>query len=655
MFSEKDTSFNKTRTISRRTFILAAAKAFVFLGIVGRMYTLQVSDNKKYSYLSDKNRLREWKLPPKRGTIEDYFGSSLADNKKVFQLHVIPEQVKDFNTLFVRLKNIINISDNQIREIYKKKKKQLPWETLIISENLSWNEFSKLNLFLHELEGAKPVFSLARTYPFKENFVHVVGYVGEASVEDIKNNSFIKDNHVPGIRVGKTALEKSLEKDLIGKHGLQRYEVNAYGKRISQVDKKSGLPGKKFRLTIDKEVQNFAQELLIGKSGSICAMDIFLGDIIAMSSSPTFDPNKFVHGIPINDWNKIKDNPLKPLINKSVSATYSPGSTIKPLVALSALEFDVISPNLKVRCTGEIELHGQKFRCWKEKGHGLMSLRNAIKQSCDIYFYETARLLGVDRLSLTAKKFGLGLNHIKDFYLEEKKGIVPSTKWKIDELGKGWLLGETLITGIGQGYIETTPLQLCIMTSQLANGGFKIKPRIIYDDEISYDSIKSQINNKLNEINLNKKNKMQVLMDTVEGHKNDFLKPLFRNQENIKFVLEAMFGSTNEPSGTSYSSRHKNKKYQYAGKTGTAQVKRITEAEREADLELEQIPYKERDHAIFIAFGPYENPRYAISVFIEHGGSGSKAAAPLAKKLLKKIIDRHQYREKYKNKDLIKT
>ena len=652
MFTKKDTTFNKTKTISRRAFILTAAKSVLFFGIIVRLYTLQVSDNKKYSYLSDKNRLREWKLPPKRGTIYDFFGNSIADNKKVFQLHVIPEQVKDFNYLFVRLKKIINISDYQINKIYEKKRKQLPWETLIVSENLSWKEFSRLNLFLHELEGVKPVFSLARTYPLSENFSHVIGYVGEASVKDINNNSFIKENHVPGIRVGKTALEKSLEKDLIGRHGLQRYEVNAYGKRISQLDENIGVPGKKFRLTIDKEVQSNAQSLLEGKSGSICVMDIFLGDIIAMSSSPTFDPNKFVHGISLKDWKEINNNPLKPLINKSVAGTYSPGSTIKPIVALSALEFNVITPNLKIRCTGETELHGQKFRCWKKKGHGFMSLRNAIKQSCDIYFYEVARLLGVDRLSITAKRFGLGTEHLKNFYLEEKKGIVPSTKWKLNNLGKNWLLGETLLTGIGQGYIEVTPLQLCVMTAQLANGGFKINPRIIYENSLTYDSVKLQIDETLNKIKLNLDQKKNILSDTVG--ESDFLKPLFRNQENIKFVLEAMFGSTNEVGGTSYASRYSKKKYQYAGKTGTAQVKKITEAEREADLSLDQIPYENRDHAIFIAFGPYENPRYAISVFIEHGGSGSKIAAPIAKKLLKKVIDRHLDREKYKNNGLIK-
>ena len=342
-----------------------------------------------------------------------------------------------------------------------------------------------------------------------------------------------------------------------------------------------------------------------------------------MSSSPTFDPNKFVHGISLKEWNEINNDPLKPLMNKSLSGLYSPGSTIKPIVALSALDFDTWSPKNKIRCTGEIELYGQKYRCWKKKGHGVLSLRNAIKQSCDVYFYELSRLLGVDRLSITAKKFGFGQEHLKDFYIEEKKGIVPSTKWKLKNLGKGWVLGETLITGIGQGYIQVTPLQLCLMVAQLANGGFKIKPRIIDDNSNMYELVKNKIEQQKNQfdLSLNKDLLIEQNDQALTSVKLEHLDPLFRNPENVKFVLDAMFGSTNEPGGTSYRSRYEDKRYQFVGKTGTAQVRRITEEEREADLPLEQIPYKNRDHAIYIAYGPYENPRYAVSVFIEHGGT----------------------------------
>ena len=648
MFDRDAFGVNKNKLITRRMFVLSAAKVIVFTGIIFRLFSLQISENKKYSFLSDENRLKEWKLPPKRGIFENYFGNIIADNDQVFQLHVVPEEVEDFNYLMVRLKNIIKIDNREIRRIYKKKKKQLPWQTLIISENLSWEEFSKLNLFLHELSGAKPVFSVARKYPQAENFTHVLGYVAEASTKDINNYSFIKENYIPGLRVGKTGLEKSLEKELIGTSGLQSYEVNAHGKKIRQIDRVEGTQGKNFRTTIDQEVQKYVQKLLFGKSGSINVMDIYTGDIIAMGSSPSFDPNQFVHGIDSKEWNKINKDPMKPLINKSVSSLYSPGSTLKPLVALSALENHVIVPGFKHKCEGAMVLYDHKYHCWKKKGHGYMSLRNAIKQSCDIYFYEVARILGVDRLSITAKKYGLGEKVLRGSFLEEKSGVIPSTKWKLKEIGKGWVLGETLLTGIGQGYIQCTPLELCLMAAQIANGGFKIRPRIIDDGTAIYEDIKSSIDNQLkkyepssNEGAITTNIDLNLFKD-----KSVYLKSLFRNPENVKFVNEAMYAVSNEFMGTAYASRYEKKKYQYAGKTGTAQIKRITEEQRKLEMDIKDIPYEDRDHALFIAFAPYKNPRYAISILIEHGGSGGKVAAPLAKKVIKVVIDRHELREK---------
>ncbi len=639
---------NKNKLITRRMFILSAAKVVVFAGIINRLFSLQISENQKYSSLSDKNRLREWKLPPKRGVIEDYFGVKIADNTQIFQLHVIPEEVEDFNYLILRLRKIIKLDKKEINRIYKKKEKQLPWETLIVSENLSWNEFSKLNLFLHELPGVKPIFSVARQYPEAENFTHVLGYVSEASTRDIQRDSSIKENFVPGLRVGKTGLERALEKQLIGQAGLQRYEVNAYGKRINQIDYVEGIQGKNFRTTIDAKVQRYAQELLFGKSGSICVMDIYLGDIIAMGSSPTFNPNLFVHGINHKDWKEINEDPLKPLLNKTVSGLYSPGSTIKPLVALSALENDVISPKMIVKCEGDMELYGHKYHCWKKKGHGHMNLRKGIIQSCDIYFYEVARLLGVDRLSVTAKKYGLSYKVLKDYFDEEKSGIVPSTKWKRKNIGSGWVLGETLITGIGQGYIQSTPIQLCLMMAQIANGGFKIKSRIIDYGGENIEEIMANINNKLQNFKdgLNNQSFTQEQISKLLKSDSNYLDPLFKNSENVKFVKDALFGVMNEPMGTAYGSRLNSEKYQYAGKTGTSQVKRITEEEREAEIKNIDKPYEDRDHAVFIGFGPYKNPRYALSVLIEHGGSGSSGAAPLAKKILKLVFDRHEEREK---------
>ncbi|MDA9650500.1 penicillin-binding protein 2 [Candidatus Pelagibacter sp.] len=626
---KENLGIRKTDIINRRMFLISVAKLIVFGGLIARLFSLQINENKKYLTLSDKNRIREWKLPPTRGNIVDYFGNVIAGNLKVYQLHVIPEQVENFNYLILRLKVILNLSNKKVEKLKKKKKQLKPWESLIISENLSWDEFSKINNYLYELVGVKPVMTISRDYPFNNIYTHVLGYVSQPNENDILENKVIQEKFVPGIKVGKLGLEKTLENDLIGVNDIQRYEVNAYGKRINQLEYQKGKQGSKIRVTLDTEVQKLCAELLLDRAGSISVMDIYTGEMIAMYSSPSYNPNLFLFGISQDEWQLIRNNPLKPLINKTLSGLYSPGSTIKPIVALSALENGIMDTNYKVQCKGKMELYGQTFHCWKEKGHGWMSLNNAMKQSCDTYFYEVARKLGVDRLKITADKFGLGQKVLGEYFENEKAGQFPDTKWKINNLGKGWVLGETLITGIGQGYTQTTPIQLCLMTAQIANGGYKIKPKILTDDnQLTSEQVK------------------KAMQDS------DIKKPyisLFDDKKNIKIIHEAMFSSTNEPSGTSYKSRIDDPKYQFAGKTGTAQVKRISKRERELDLKISEIPYKERDHALYVAFGPYKNPRYALSIIVEHGGSGSTTAAPMATKLFKLIVDRHQYRKKMSN------
>jgi len=634
----------KVQTINRRMFIIGAAKIIVFTGIIVRLFSLQITENKKYLTLSDKNRLREWRLPPIRGEFLDYFGNVIAGNLKVYQLHVIPEEVEDFNYLIVRLKKILTISDNQLKKIIKQKNNQKSWETLIISNNLTWEQFTKVNYFLHDLVGAKPVLSVSRNYPFSENYTHVLGYVSEASKKDILNNEVIRNKHVPGLKVGKNGLEKTFENELIGTNGIERYEVNAYGKRIRQLDHIDGVSGKTIKLTIDTEIQKLCNELLNNKAGSISAMDIYTGEIIAMQSSPSFDPNLFLFGINQDDWQLIRNNPLKPLVNKTLSGLYSPGSTFKPMVALSALENGIIDKNFRVKCNGKTEMYGQTYHCWKKKGHGVVNLKSAMKQSCDTYFYEIARKLGVDRLKETSVKFGLGEKVLNETFNNEKKGLIPDTKWKKNNLGKGWVIGETLITGIGQGYTQTTPLQLCQMTAQLANGGFKIYPKLVIEENSkTAQNIRVIMNENRKQLNI-KNNGLKEATKLLGLNKIEH-EPLFKNSKNINLIREAMFASTNEVRGTSYSSRIEDPKYQFAGKTGTSQVKRITKLDRELDLKTSEIPYDERDHALYIAFGPYKNPRYAISIVIEHGGSGSSAAAPMAKKLFKLIVDRHKLRE----------
>ena len=615
MFNISD-NVTKVNLINRRLFIVTAAKILVFLGLSTRLYSLQVKDKNKYLTLSDKNRIRESKLPPVRGEFLDYFGKTIAGNNEVYQLHLIPEQVENFRYVSLRLKNILNMSDRQFQRLLKKKNEVKPWDTIVVSDNLTWEQFSRVNSYLYELTGVKSVLSITRIYPHKEDFTHVLGYVSQANEKDVLENEDIKKKFVPGLRVGKTGLEKAFEKELLGENDIQRFEVNAYGKKINQIELQKGSKGKNIRLTIDTEIQKYCSELLKDRAGSICVMDIYTGEIIAMQSAPSFDPNLFLFGINQDDWQLIRNNPLKPLVNKTISGKYSPGSTIKPIVALSALENKIVSPQFTVKCEGKTEMYGQTYHCWKKKGHGFVSLKNAMKQSCDTYFYEIARRLGVDRLSETAKKFGLGERVFENLFFNEKKGLVPNTQWKKNALGSGWLLGETMITGIGQGYIQTTPIQLCLMTAQIANGGYKIYPKITVDTETNF-------------------------LDKYE--------PLFTEKKNIKIIQDSIFSSTNEVMGTSYSSRINDPKYRFAGKTGTAQVKRITAEERELDLKTSEIPYEQRDHALYVAYGPTENPRYALSIIIEHGGSGGTTAAPMAKKLFKLIIDRHKLREEAKD------
>ena len=609
----KDDSFEKLHKLNRRMFIIIAAKIVVFSVIVSRLFSMQIKNNEKYTTLSDSNRIREWRHPPVRGEFHDYFGKIIASNQNVYQLHLVNDEVQDFSSLVIKLKNLLDLSEVEFKKIVNKQKVIKPWEQLIILESLSWDQFSKINSFLYELPGIKPVLAIVRYYPYKENLTHVLGYVNNPSEIDVELNQEIKKKLVPGLKVGKTGLEKTFENKLLGISAIQRYEVNAYGKITKQLTYKKGSQGQKIKLTLDLEIQNLCTTLLADKAGSITVIDIFSGEIVAMQSSPSYDPNLFLYGINSDDWQLLKNNPLKPLINKTISGLYAPGSTIKPIVALSALENKIIDTNFTVTCDGKTEMYNRTYHCWKKEGHGKVDLKSAMAQSCDAYFYQVAKLLGVDKLSDTAKKFGLGEKVFDNLFENEKKGLIPNTSWKENTLGENWYAGETIIAGIGQGYTLTTPLQLCVMTAQIANGGFKVKPKIVVDDK----------NNS--EFNL--------------------IPNFFDNKKNIQIIQEAMFSSTNEIRGTSYSSRIEDIRYQFAGKTGTSQIKKITKEQRELDLNISQIPYEERDHALYIAFGPYIKPQYAMSILIEHGGSGSAVAAPIAKELFKAVIDRDVLRQ----------
>jgi penicillin-binding protein 2 len=580
----------KVSIINRRKAILTTAK-YTFFGLIGlRLLWLQVFQKNKYSILSDRNRFKEWKIAAERGLILDRFNNKIAENRQLYRIALIKGDVTDLDFVLVTLNKFLRL-DNEIIEKTKtdfiKLRKFQPY---VINKNLTWTEFSKINSNLFILNGVQPFISMERHYNYPYEFAHVLGFVGVPNENDLQNQ---KDDlfRTPGIKIGKLGIEKILNRELIGTPGFTRFEVNAAGRAVRTVEFVDGVSGNALKTSLDLELQKLTYQKFGRYAGSAIAMDIKTGEVLACVSTPSFDTNKFAFGITQPEFNELLKNERKPLINKFLSGQYSPGSVVKPIIALAALENKIVDQDYTHFCSGKIELYGQEFYCWKDGGHGKINLKDAIKKSCDIYFYEVARLLGVDRLAETIRKFDFGKPTLKDFD-EEKKGLVPDTKWKKNVLGKPWLLGETLITGIGQGYILATPMQICKSIAELANGGYVVNPTFYLDE----------------------KSKLSRM---------DF------DAENIKIINEALVAATNEPGGTSYSSRL-NGKLKFAGKTGTSQVTKLTVKDREDNANPNSREYKYRDHSLFAGFGPVEEPKYAIAVVAEHAGPGSRVAAPIA-------------------------
>ena len=580
----------KSSIINRRKAILTTAK-YTFFGLIGlRLLWLQVFQKNKYSILSDRNRFKEWKIAAERGLILDRFNNKIAENRQLYRIALIKGDVTDLDFVLITLNKFLRLDNETVEKTKTDFIKLRKFQPYVINKNLTWSEFSKINSNLFILNGVQPFISMERHYNYPYEFAHVLGYVGVPNENDLQNQ---KDDlfRTPGIKIGKLGIEKILNRELIGTPGFTRFEVNAAGRAVRTVEFVDGVSGNALKTSLDLELQKLTYQKFGRYAGSAVAMDVKTGEVLACISSPSFDTNKFAFGISQPEFNELLKNERKPLINKFLSGQYSPGSVVKPIIALAALENKIVDQDYTHFCSGKIELYGQEFYCWKDGGHGKINLKDAIKKSCDIYFYEVARLLGVDRLAETIRKFNFGQTTLKDFD-EEKKGLVPDTKWKKNVLGKPWLLGETLITGIGQGYILATPMQICKSMAEFANGGYVVNPTFYLDE----------------------KSKLSRM---------DF------DSENIKIINEALVAATNEPGGTSYSSRL-NGKLKFAGKTGTSQVTKLTIKDREDNANPNSREYKYRDHSLFAGFGPIEEPKYAIAVVAEHAGPGSRVAAPIA-------------------------
>ena len=589
---------------SRRAVMLAGGKAVLISALVGRMYFLQVIESKRYKTLADENRVNFRLLAPLRGRIVDRFGVPIADNQQNYRVLLIPEQTDNIAITLLRLGRLIPISKSEKKHIMREIRRKRSFVPVTLRENLSWEDVARIEVNTPDLPGIIIDVGQSRFYPYALETAHVLGYVAAVSEGEATGDPLLE---LPGFRIGKSGIEKVYDRSLRGTSGNLQVEVNAFGRVIRELERNEGQPGTRLQLTIDTELQKLASEKLRSESGSVVVMDIHSGDVLAMVSTPGFDPNAFNKGLSTAEWNALISNDRSPLINKSIGGHYAPGSTFKMVVALAALEKGVISSESEVFCTGETKLGNATFHCWKRGGHGNTKLKKGISQSCDIFFYEIAKRTGIERIAEMARRLGLGSRLGLDLP-GEKPGLIPTSEWKKVVTGTPWQQGETLLAGIGQGYVLTTPLQLAVMTARLVNGGVAVTPRLT-DDIISTDSA-------------GRKNK--------EENKDIGLIPA-----HLALVRDAMNTAVNVPGGTAFRSRIKNPEFRMGGKTGTAQVRRISKLERETRvLKNSELPWKVRDHALFVGFAPVDSPRYAISVVVEHGGGGSKVAAPIARDVL---------------------
>ncbi|MCK5444723.1 MAG: penicillin-binding protein 2 [Rhodospirillaceae bacterium] len=592
------------KLFSRRAAMLAGGKTVLLSTLVGRMYYLQVIEAERYKTLADENRINLRLLPPPRGPILDRNGFAMADNQQNYRALVIPEQAGDLSHTLALLSKIIPLSEGDWRRILRDAQRKRAFVPITVRENLNWGDVARIEVNMPDLPGVLIDVGQSRNYMFGEETAHVLGYVAAVSEREMTGDPLLE---LPGFRIGKAGVEKVYDQVLRGSGGSSQVEVNALGRVIRELARQEGEPGSEVRLTIDLDLQRFVAERLGDHSASAVVMDVHTGEVLAMVSTPSFDPGLFNKGLDQEQWDALVHNEKAPLTNKSIAGQYAPGSTFKMAVALAALEKGAMTPETKVHCSGSTKLGDAEFHCWKRGGHGTMNMHSALEQSCDVYFYEAAKRTGIDRIAAMGRKLGLGETLGIDLP-GEKHGLLPSRKWKMGAYGVPWQLGETLIAGIGQGFILATPLQLAVMTARLSNGGFRVSPHLMED------------------------------ANKAEGNLTPNLESLGLPPEHLAVVRGGMNAVVNGTFGTAKRSRISYPGYEMAGKTGTVQVRRITKLEREQGVvKNKDLPWKERDHAIFVGFAPVDNPRFAVSVVVEHGGGGSSVAAPLAKDILLKV------------------
>jgi penicillin-binding protein 2 len=560
--------------------------------------------------LAEENRINMRLLPPSRGRILDRFGVPVAVNQQNYRVLIKSENTPDVPAVLDRLAMIISIDADEKARILKEIRRKKKFVPVTVREFLEWEDVARLEVNAPDLPGVTIDVGERRFYPNGLAAAHILGYVGAPRREDLTGDPLLE---LPGFRIGRSGVERAFDKPLRGTAGGSQLEVNAVGRVIRELERQEGDAGRDVVLTMDLVLQRSAMRRLGDESGSVVVMDIETGGLVVQASTPSFDPNAFTEELSNAQWRALADNERAPLRNKAIAGEYAPGSTFKMIVALAALEEGVISPNTSFYCPGHLELGDGKFHCWKRHGHGHVDLARSISESCDVYYYEIARKVGIDKISDMAGRFGLGTELGLDVP-GERTGLVPTRSWKRAVIGQPWVLGETLVAGIGQGLVLTTPLQLATMTARMVNGGKKVFPHLARD-VVSRGELAERVPVEPASIGVD------------PGH--------------LELMKKAMTEVTMDPRGTAYAARIKVPGLTMAGKTGTAQVRRITRREREGGvIKNEDLPWRFRDHALFVGYGPVEKPRYAIAVVVEHGGGGSSVAAPIARDILTETLER---------------
>lgn len=584
--------------------MLAASNGVLISALAGRLYYLQVLESERYSTLADENRINLRLLAPPRGRIVDRLGRPLAVNRQDYRVFLIAEQANDVESTLRALGSLVEISDSERNRVVKELGRKRKFVPVTVRDGLDWEAVARIEVNSPDLPGISIDEGQSRYYPHGEIAAHLLGYVAAVSETELTGDPLLE---LPDFRIGKAGIEKVHDLQLRGAGGSSEVEVNSVGRVIRELGRTEGQPGSDITLTIDLDLQRLALDRLEGQSGAAVVLDVHTGDVLAMASTPGFDPNAFNRGLSNEEWQSLISNPRAPLTNKAVAGTYAPGSTFKMVVALAGLEKGVITPDTHFSCFGHLKLGNARFHCWKKWGHGSLDLREALAQSCDVYFYEVAKRTGIDHITAMAKRLGLG--HTLGIDLpNERSGLLPDRDWKMAATGTPWQIGETLIAGIGQGYVLATPLQLAVMTARIANGGHAIEPRLT-----RWVTAPGKQNEKSDETG--------KALGLVPAH--------------LQVVREGMSRVVNGPRGTARRSAINEPGMGMAGKTGTSQVRRITKAEREAGVfKNEDLPWERRDHALFVGYAPVDAPKYAVAVVVEHGGGGSKVAAPIARDIL---------------------